>query len=234
MHRTLIAALLLSWLSIFPGCQGSGDEVPSAPLSGTVPSSPEAQAIVEMIREVFPAGLETAMYKQFLTGDRHLAAGRTDEAVERVFQMIAFTLRHHDNRRLDEEPGPLINAWLVYFGLDPIAPEDLDDPDAAFMMCVASEECRVITETKFAGVVFRPARFRVRISYRSGGWATIPAPSMTPGSRWAKVRSRSSMTSASLRRPASARESSAASAWWSPPTRSLRRSRWSPDFGSPI
>lgn len=154
MHRTLIAALLLSWLSIFPGCQGSGDEVPSAPLSGTVPSSPEAQAIVEMIREVFPAGLETAMYKQFLTGDRHLAAGRTDEAVERVFEMIAFTLRHHDNRRLDEEPGPLINAWLVYFGLDPIAPEDLDDPDAAFMMCVASEECRVITETKFAGVVF--------------------------------------------------------------------------------
>jgi hypothetical protein len=85
-----------------------------------------------------------------------LGRGLTEEAVEQTFALIVFALHHHENERLELQPGPLINAWLVFLGLDPIAPSDLDDPDAAFMMCVGAEGCRVITGTEFAGVVFPP------------------------------------------------------------------------------
>lgn len=157
MHRLIPLAPCLALVTLLSGCQDSGEDLPSSPAAGQLSSSPEAEAIVEMIRDVFPEpGLENAVYMQFVTVDRHLGAGRADEAVGKVFEMIAFTLHHYQNDRLDEQPGPLINAWLAYVGLDPIAPEDLDDPDAAFVLCIGSEGCRVITGTKFAGVVFPP------------------------------------------------------------------------------
>ena len=154
MHRTLQVVLYLSSIAFLSACQGSADELPSAPASGEVSSSVEAEEIRELIQDVFPEpGLENAALKRFASMERLLGRGLTEDAIEQGFALIGFILQHHGNDRLEAQPGPLINALLVFLGLDPIAP-DLDDPDAAFMMCVASEECRVITETKFAGVVF--------------------------------------------------------------------------------
>ncbi|MGH7589457.1 MAG: hypothetical protein ACRELU_12785 [Gemmatimonadota bacterium] len=154
MHRTLHVVLFLSSTALLSACQGSGDEFPSAPASGEVSSSPEAEQIQELIRAVFPEpGLENATLKRFGMVEIQLGRGLTEDAIEKTFALIDFTVHHHVNDRLEVQPGPLINAWLAYVGLDPIAP-DLDDPDAAFVKCVGSEECRVITETRFAGVVF--------------------------------------------------------------------------------
>jgi hypothetical protein len=154
MHRTLHVVLVLSSLALLPACQGSGDDFPSAPASGEVSSSLEAEQIRELIQAVFPEpGLENAALQRFGNIERQLGRGLTEDAIEMTFAEIGFTLHHYENDRLDVQPGPLINAWLAYVGLDPIAP-DLGDPDAAFAMCIGSEECRVITETKFAGVVF--------------------------------------------------------------------------------
>lgn len=149
MHRSLQVVLCLTTVALLSACQDSGDH-PSAPASGQIASSPEAEQIQELIRAVFPEpGLENAALVRFRNVERELG---TASAIEQMFALIDFTLDHHAYGRLDEQPGPLINAWLVFIGLDPIAP-DLSDPDAAFMMCVASDECRVITDTKFAGVV---------------------------------------------------------------------------------
>ena len=154
MHRALHVVLSLFSTTLLSACQGSADDLPSAPASGEVSYSPEAEQIQELIRAVFPEpGLETAALARFRNIVRSLGQGLTDEAIEMTLAEIGFTLHHYEKGRLDEQPGPLINAWLAYIELDPIAP-DLDDPDAAFVMCIGSEGCRVITETKFAGVVF--------------------------------------------------------------------------------
>jgi len=154
MHRTLHVVLCLSSLAFLSACQGSGEDLPSAPASGEISSSPEAEQIQELIRAVFPEpGLENATLNRFGNIERQLGRGLTEDATEKTFALIDFTLHHYEDGRLDQQPGSLINAWLAYVGLDPIAP-DLDDPDAAFVKCVGSEECRVITETKWAGVVF--------------------------------------------------------------------------------
>lgn len=151
MHRSLHVVLCLTTVVLLAACQDSGGDHPSAPASGQVASSPEAEQIRELIRAVFPEpGLEDATLKRFGNVERQLG---TASAIEQMFALIDFTLGHYEGGRLDEQPGPLINAWLVFIGLDPIAP-DLSDPDAAFVMCVPSKPCRVITETKFAGVVF--------------------------------------------------------------------------------
>lgn len=156
MHRTLHVVLFLSSTALLSACQGSGGDLPSAPASGEVSSSPEAEQIQELIRAVFPEpGLEDAALKRFRNIDRMLGQGLTDEAIEMMFAEIAFTLHHYEKSRLEDDPGPLINAWLAYVELDPIAP-NLDDPDAAFVMCIGWEGCRAITETRFAGVVFLP------------------------------------------------------------------------------
>jgi hypothetical protein len=154
MRRTLSVVVGLCSIALLSTCQGSVDDFPSAPASGQIPSSPEVEQIHELIRAVFPEpGLENATLKRFRNVERQLGGGETGDAIEKTFALIQFTLHHYENGRLDLEPGPLINAWLAYVGLDPIAP-DLDEPDAAFVMCVGSEGCRVITGTKFAGVVF--------------------------------------------------------------------------------
>jgi hypothetical protein len=156
MHRTLHVVLFLASTALLSACQGSGDELPSAPASGEVPSSPEAEQIQELIRAVFPEpGLETAALKQFANVERQLGRGLTEDAIEKAYALIVFVLNHNENDRLEGDPGPMINALLVYVGDDPIAP-DLGDPDAAFAMCVGSLGCRVITGTEFAGVVFPP------------------------------------------------------------------------------
>ena len=156
MHRTLHVVLFLSSTALLSACQGSGDQLPSAPASGEVSSSPEAEQIQELIRAVFPEpGLEDATLARFRNIERKLGQGLTDEAIEMMFAEIGFTLHHYEKGRLEGDPGPLINAWLAFVGLDPIAP-DLDDPDAAFVMCVGAEGCRAITGTRFAGVVFPP------------------------------------------------------------------------------
>ena len=155
MHRTLHVVLCLSAVALLSACQGSGDDLPSAPASGRISSSPEAEAIQELIRAVFPEpGLETAALVQFGNVERQLGQGLTEDAFDKAFALIGFTLVHNGNDQLESDPGPMINALLEYLGLEPIAPSALGDPDAAFMMCVASEECRVITGNKFAGVVF--------------------------------------------------------------------------------
>jgi hypothetical protein len=157
MHRTFGVAVFVFTLALVSGCQGSGDDIPSAPASGEVASSPEAEEIQELIRAVFPEpGLENAALVRFRNVERQLGRGLTEDAVDKAFALIVFTLGHHGNDRLEADPGPMINALLAYLGLDPIAPSDVGDPDAAFMMCVGSEGCRVITGTRFAGVVFPP------------------------------------------------------------------------------
>jgi hypothetical protein len=156
MHRTLHVVLFASSIAALTACQGSADDLPSAPASGEVSSSVEANEIRELIQAVFPEpGLENAALKRFDNVERQLGRGLTEDAIGQTLALIVFTLHHHENDRLDQQPGPLINAWLAFVGLDPIAP-DLEDPDAAFMMCVGSEGCRVITGTEFAGVVFPP------------------------------------------------------------------------------
>ncbi|MGH7550824.1 MAG: hypothetical protein ACREK3_08775 [Gemmatimonadota bacterium] len=156
MSRTVLA-ISLALIVFLPACQGESGELPSDPEEVTAAGKgPCPTEINDMIAGLFPRGLGSAAHHQCGNIARKLGRGDLDNAIGKTFNLIEFAVKHYEKGRLEDPPGPqtteeglteLLNALLVWVGLDPSFAGDFD-----FEICKPNRKCVFETGTQFAGI----------------------------------------------------------------------------------
>ncbi|MGH7557148.1 MAG: hypothetical protein ACREMD_05105 [Gemmatimonadota bacterium] len=157
----MVRAFLLSLAvcGMLVACSDDSGDVPSSPGEVTAAGQGSCPAeISDRIASLFPGGLENAATQQCNNVERKLSKGDLDDAILKTFNLIDFAVKHYENGKLEDPAGgdpptteealtELLNALLVFVGLDPIFAGSFD-----FEICEANTKCVFETETEFAGI----------------------------------------------------------------------------------
>lgn len=168
MRKTLAACGLLCVLVAALACERRAG--PSAPEGGPddVGTSashlpgPDASDIEALIDALFPPpGLRNAARAQFRNIDRQLHRGEVEDARDKMFDLVEFTLAKLENDQLLDPPGPqtteeavaeLLNALFQFVGFpDPGFGASLFGAGDVGVAVVGPDGATVVTNTQFAG-----------------------------------------------------------------------------------
>ncbi|MGH7551114.1 MAG: hypothetical protein ACREK3_10265, partial [Gemmatimonadota bacterium] len=113
-------------------CSDDSGDVPSSPSEVTAAGQGPCPAeISDLIASLFPRDLGNVAQHQCNRIARNLNRGNLDNAIAITFELIDWALRNYDEGRLEDPAGgdpptteealtELLNALLVFVGLDPI------------------------------------------------------------------------------------------------------------------